>query len=642
MSATAILGAVRIRRLVAVGIVVAAVTAACTLSLSTTEQKVITLASGNNDYGGVDVGSSASQSFTFTPQGMSDDDTITMVAFNATTIGCGEFSLMKSPLPARVYYPTSGIACAFAGTTPAGTAGAPCTYTFGVTFMPTTPGMTSCEVDLTYTPTANPGMTPTVYTLELDGTGIQDIALVSNPTSISFGNVPLNSGSSSAVPLTVTNTGTVSLVVTDTKSDPSGWFSLSPAYPVPHPIAAGSADPYKVYCTPSGLGGDQTATLTFTGSGGGSGSSATTMLSCTGINTNLAINPIPVVFPTTLVGSAASPQSVTILNNGSAGTLTVSLDTTATSNGVTLPNPFTNVPIAMNGSAMATVDYSAATAHTGSLGNLVVHISTDGAGNNFNVGLNGEADPGAIATNPASVDFGPLCAGGSGTQDVTVYATASGTVTLKTADVSPSPLFAVGSGSGTLMGNHANEIKVSVTAAPTTVGDFMGTLTLDTNIPGMMSQDIALQGTALQAGVGATPNLVHFGAVMTGLISAEQQVVLTNCGTSDLTLTGASFTGTDPGEFQVISPTSFPVTVTKTLSQTFDVVMTPHSVGPKSATLVIAQDSGTTSAIFDGMGIAGSGGGNTERETYYACSTGRSTAAWPIGLALLALRRRRR
>jgi MYXO-CTERM domain-containing protein len=146
----------------------------------------------------------------------------------------------------------------------------------------------------------------------------------------------------------------------------------------------------------------------------------------------------------------------------------------------------------------------------------------------------------------------------------------------------------------------------------------------------------------MAGGVAANPDLAHFGAVMAGLVSAEQPVMLTNCGTGDLTVTGTSFTGITPLEFTVLSPTTFPITIPKTESRTFNVAMTPRSVGPKSAMLVIASDQGPTSVLFDGTGIGGSNSGNAQRETYYACSVGGGSAAWPIGVALLALRRRRR
>jgi uncharacterized protein (TIGR03382 family) len=78
-------------------------------------------------------------------------------------------------------------------------------------------------------------------------------------------------------------------------------------------------------------------------------------------------------------------------------------------------------------------------------------------------------------------------------------------------------------------------------------------------------------------------------------------------------------------------------------SMTFLVVMSPHASGMKSAQLVVSHSQGMTAAELDGTGYTGTDpGGRKDRETYYACNAGGTAGAWPILLALLALRRRRK
>jgi MYXO-CTERM domain-containing protein len=60
------------------------------------------------------------------------------------------------------------------------------------------------------------------------------------------------------------------------------------------------------------------------------------------------------------------------------------------------------------------------------------------------------------------------------------------------------------------------------------------------------------------------------------------------------------------------------------------------------ATLVIDQDVDSTSIDLVGNATGDGGGGNVDSGTYYDCSAGRPGAAWPLGIALLAMRRRRR
>jgi MYXO-CTERM domain-containing protein len=75
---------------------------------------------------------------------------------------------------------------------------------------------------------------------------------------------------------------------------------------------------------------------------------------------------------------------------------------------------------------------------------------------------------------------------------------------------------------------------------------------------------------------------------------------------------------------------------------TFLLVMTPRANGPRSAQIVIEHSAGATTADLDGDGYGGEVEGTKDRETYYACSSTTGRAPWPLALALLALRRRRR
>jgi MYXO-CTERM domain-containing protein len=282
---------------------------------------------------------------------------------------------------------------------------------------------------------------------------------------------------------------------------------------------------------------------------------------------------------------------------------------------------------------------------SGPLGNLIVRVASDTT--DRNVALNGEALAGALATNPASVEFGPLCLGGSAAmRAVMVYDPAPGDVRVTGVTQPANAVFSVLPASVGLgvavLGKHAEEKTMIVSAKPTAAGELVDMFTLRTNIPSQPTLDIGLHLTGLAAGVAPSPSLVHFGALATGSTSSGKQVQLTNCGTGGIDVTDAHFEGADPTEFVIVLPTDLHATLQPTESITYTMIMTPKRDGTKSANLVIAYSGGMATVPLDGTGFGGDPTGNgSDRETYYGCSAGRG-ASWPaIGIALLALRRRR-
>jgi hypothetical protein len=274
-------------------------------------------------------------------------------------------------------------------------------------------------------------------------------------------------------------------------------------------------------------------------------------------------------------------------------------------------------------------------------------MSFDVNGTQNNIPLVGGAHTGSIGTNPASLDFGAVCAGSAASLDLTVFANAGGDVRLNAPLGAPSaPFTATLAGSATLMAHHGNEVRITTTASPAPdamPGDKTDKVNLNTNIPGMGTVAIDMHAVVLASGIAPTPTVVHFGPNALGKPSPVQTVTLTNCGDGDLTLTDASFTGSNGAEFAIVSPADPHVTIGKTQSQQFLVVMTPQTAGAKSAQLVFSYAGGTAAVDLDGTGYGGGDSGGTKpRETYYACAIGTPSGLIPLALAVFALRRRRR
>jgi hypothetical protein len=129
---------------------------------------------------------------------------------------------------------------------------------------------------------------------------------------------------------------------------------------------------------------------------------------------------------------------------------------------------------------------------------------------------------------------------------------------------------------------------------------------------------------------------------MLGVASSLKKVQVTNCSAGPLTIQSASIDGTP--EFQIVNdPPIMNQVVAPMTSFEIDLLMVPTSVGAKTAHLVLATDSGQQLVELDGAGTGGTGTGGKDRESYYACGTGRPVALLvPLAVVLVLLRRRRR
>lgn len=615
------------KRFLAVVVVVAS---ACTaLHYSWTAQSSVVVSHNPYTFDGP-----GSQIFVISPAGSGDDllQSITMMQCNS------QWSLDTT---IDVQQPVMGARVCSAGTMPSGSGSAltmegggfaacPANYQFKVVFAGTQPGTSSCNVLIEYMP-AYGGAKQTVG-LGLTGIGSGSNGITVTPTEIDFGDVQINTTSDPAVRVTVKNIGTVIENVSGVLS--GSGFIITPPPGNTIGMGPGSSATFDVRCMPTVLG-KHAGTLTFNGNS----NSVATSLQCTGINSTISVSPTQVIFDDTLVGSPPPTQTVRI-SGGSAATIDeVSLDNDAIAAGVSITvNPQGQT---IGSGQMVVLAYAAEAAHPGGpLGTLTLKVSTDN--DPRAISISGQALLGGVGTNPASVELGAVCVGARATKDVEVYASEAGDIVVSEL-MPPSSPFSIEPLDElpmTLAGNHTGPSAfVRVSMEPTSAGDFTSMLGVQSNVPGQPTTEVGLHGIGIESGIAATPNVVHFGTAPMGTTTSIKQVQLTNCGTSDLMFEKAQIVGTDAADFTLIGANP-PRTLAPTESEIFMVVMQPKSPGFKTAQLVLTHDGGTTTADLDGTGEGELD--ITDRETYYACSTGRGATAWPLALALLALRRRRR
>ena len=638
-----------------------AIAACVALKTSSMQQDATALDITSYDFGMVPLGMVASGGpFTIKPANASsvmDDDYVTKISFASS---CPDFGLVPSDSQMTVAADGSLDA---AGTGPhiywncttsmfSGsqvTTCNPVTWPFSATFKTSNTAPQQCGVIVQTKSGSGAGSGSNFLTLSGQGMG-SSYSISSSTSFLDFGTVHVGSASAGQV-VTITNTGTSNVTVTNT-IDVATAYSSSPAFGNSFTLGgSGSNVPYTITCTPPAPS-TYTTMLHYTTPAAQGGLDVPVMVTCTGANTTVSVTPNPIKFGSNLIGAAMKTQAVQI--SAGSGSVTLSNFTFKSS-----PPRITYQPqpgSATLGSGMTvtvTVAYDpSAEDSSGSLGAM----QFDASGTTITVPITGTALLGSIGTTPASVDFGGVCAGGSGAVDVTVTTNAAGDVNVSSFDMPATPFAATTTDIPKLPlpGNGMGSIVLHTSVAPgaaATPGPISSKVTLHTNIPGGMLRDIPLTATVLPAGVTPTPASLSFGPVMVHTNSAGMMVVVTNCSGGDLVITDGRLTGAAATDFSIEAPANY-ASLNKTLhdgeSQMFAVQMSPTSTGDKQAKLVVDfADSSFKEIPLDGTSYdngsgSGSGSNSAERQTYYACSTGHAVELWPIALACAWLARRRR
>jgi len=187
-----------------------------------------------------------------------------------------------------------------------------------------------------------------------------------------------------------------------------------------------------------------------------------------------------------------------------------------------------------------------------------------------------------------------------------IFLANTGSLTLNITSIVPSGDFAATNTCGSSLAGGAS-CTISVTFTPTAAGARTGTITITDSVASS-PQKVALTGNGV-TGLAATvsPTSLSFGNQTQGTTSAAQSVTLTNTGSGTLTITGFSFAGTNPSDF-TLSSTGCKQSQSLAVgaSCTFGIAFAPQTVGNRSATLQITDNSAQSprSVTLTGVGLA--------------------------------------
>jgi hypothetical protein len=433
------------------------------------------------------------------------------------------------------------------------------------------------------------------------GSAVAAGTLEVSPASISFGTVAV--GQSMAKTAALKNSGGTSVTVSQA-SVSSSAFTIN-GLTLPVTLSAGQSTSFTVTFAPKTLGAANgsvavsgSASLTMSAASGSSGPPAaatSTSLPVAGDATSagqLTVSPVSVAFGSVPVGTTQS-QSVTITNSG--GTSATISQATATGSGVTisgLPLPLT-LPPSQSSTFQVTFSPTSPGAVTGGI--AVISSATN---SNLAVAVTGTAvSAGALVLAPTSVSFGNVQVGTSQSQPATITNSGGSNVTITKATAS-------GAGFGvsglvlplTLTPGQSSTFTLSF--APQASGSVTGGVAFTSNVA---TATLPLSGAGQPlGGLAANPANVSFGNIQVGT-NRTQTVAVTNSGSSTVTISQASASGTG---FSLTGPT-LPTTLTTGQSASFTATFAPAAAGNATGSIAIMSNATnpSLSIVLSGTGV---------------------------------------
>jgi hypothetical protein len=463
----------------------------------------------------------------------------------------------------------------------------------------------SCTISVFFTPTAtgsapgnvqvndNAGNSPQSVTLT--GTGAKDPVGLS-PTSLSFGNQPVNSSSSVQVIKLTNNTGgklTIKNIAASANFSQTNNCGTGGA--------AGGTCTINVTFTPTTFG-NVTGTLTLTDSY--STSPQTLPLTGVGVVAGAGFSPASLTFADQAVGTSSAMQAVTMTNIGSAALAITSVSVAGTNGGDFSETTNCGTSLAVAASCTINVAF-APTASGARSASITVADSALGSPQGFPISGTGIAP--AVGLSPASVTFASQAVGTTSAAAVVTLSN-SGSAALTIGGVS-----ITGSNSGDFSQSNscgaslapATSCAIDVTFTPLAAGTRQATLSISDNATGT-PQTIALTGTGAVPAVSFSAATLTFANQPVGSPSPANGVTLFNTGSAPLSISSINITGANAGDFSQTNNCGASVAAGSncTISATF----TPTAPGTRSAALSFVSNATGSPQSVALSGFATSGG----------------------------------
>lgn len=474
------------------------------------------------------------------------------------------------------------------------------------------PTATSFSATLTFTDNA----TPTTQTVTLSGTGVASGGTITlTPaigSTIAFGSVPIGTVSA-AQTVTITNTGTTPLALTNISDTPEDVFAIlsgdCPTSLVPAP-AAGSSCTVTINFEPFATG-PVSGTLDIVTSDPKNGTAAIT-LSGTGVTSAavVTLNPTSLTFASQPLHTTSAQQTVTLTNTGNVALTLTSIFITGTNAADFTESDNCASPIAVN--AKCTIGITFTPSATGTR-TASISITDNATGSPQTVPLTGTGASGnapAVTLAPTSLTFASQNVGTTSPAQA-VMLTNSGNAALTITGITITGAnagdFAETNTCPASLAAEAN-CSINVTFKPTASGARTASVSIADNATGS-PQAVTLSGTgaATTSTVSVSPTAMQFQSQTLQTTSSPMNVTVTNTGTGAVQFTGFTISGTNSGDFALATGTcNASGSLAAGANCTIAVTFTPASAGARTATLSVADNAtGSPQTVaLSGTGVA--------------------------------------
>ncbi|HEV2500518.1 MAG TPA: choice-of-anchor D domain-containing protein [Terriglobia bacterium] len=414
-----------------------------------TQVSTLTISPATVTFGSVETGTPATQTITLDNTGNGS-----VTVSQASVTGSG-FTITGLSLPLTL---AAGQSASFNAVFSPGAAGS---VTGSISVVSNAAG-SPATVSLTGTGNASQAAS-TGGTSQPTGTDGASQASVS-PASLNFGTVEV--GFRSTATLTMSNTGTSAVTVSQVSATGNGFSVSGPSLPVT--LTGGKAAIFEVAFTPA-TAASSTGGISIVSDA--SSAPVTIPLSGTGATLLLSLSPANVSFGSVTTGSS-STQTVTLSNTGTAP-VTISQATASTGfsiSGLSLP-----ITLAAGQSASFNAVFAPAAAGTatGSI-SVVSNASNSPAA----ISLSGTGSTQSLSLNPSSLSFGNITIGNNSVLPVVVTNTGTTSVTISQASATPGAGFSLTGPSLPITLAAGQNTTFNVTFTPTATGSATGNLSV--------------------------------------------------------------------------------------------------------------------------------------------------------------------
>jgi hypothetical protein len=421
-----------------------------------------------------------------------------------------------------------------------------------------------------------------------------------NPTSLSFGDVPVGT-SSNPKSYTITGSNLTSNVVINA---PSGFE-----------ISTSSGGPYGSSLTLSPSSGSISATVyvrfsptsaqSYSGNitNTSSGITRNVSVSGTGVQPTLSVNPTSLSFGDVPVGTSSIPKSYTITGSNLTSNVVINAPSgfeISTSSGGPYGSSLTLSPSSGSISATVYVRFSPTSAQSYS-GN----ITNTSSGITRNVSVSGTGVQPTLSVNPTSLSFGDVPVG---TSSIPKSYTITGSNLTSNVVINAPSGFEISTSSGGPYGSSLTlspssgsiSATVYVRFSPTSAQSYSGNIT---NTSSGITRNVSVSGTGVQPTLSVNPTSLSFGDVPVGTSSIPKSYTITGSNLTSNVVINA------PSGFEISTSSGGPYGSSLTLSPSSGSISATVYVrfSPTSAQSYSGNITNTSSGITRNVSVSGTG-----------------------------------